>query len=133
MTTGTWEPENQKKQYSIDMKLLHHIISFMREHDDNDISTCLTAAEQEQHISLMTVEKKQWPLISQKLSDDEILLLIKFFTLAEMQITAWVGEQHSPVIWLAKAYRQRGKALDKSLLQWIKQTSDNKFLPYGSL
>jgi len=37
------------------------------------------------------------------------------------------------VIPLAKVLRTRGARLDKAFLQWLRQVSDNRFLPYGPL
>ena len=81
----------------------------------------------------MTLDKTHWFDKKEQLSSTEITLLIKFFTLAEMQFTQWTAEEKSPVIWLTKVLRQKGEALDKELLLWIKTHSDNKFLPHGAL
>ena len=39
----------------------------------------------------------------------------------------------SPVIWLCRELKKRGAFPDPELIQWIKENTDNKFLPYGNL
>ena len=105
----------------------------MRSQKTEDISSFLTQKEQNDHQAIMTLDKTHWFDKKEQLSSTEITLLIKFFTLAEMQFTQWTAEEKSPVIWLTKVLRQKGEALDKELLLWIKTHSDNKFLPHGAL
>lgn len=136
MTIQSWEPEQAgKKQdgYVISDDFLQRIVILMRSQKTEDISSFLTQKEQNDHQAIMTLDKTHWFDKKEQLSSTEITLLIKFFTLAEMQFTQWTAEEKSPVIWLTKVLRQKGEALDKELLLWIKTHSDNKFLPHGAL
>ncbi len=132
MTIGSWEPTTKVTQDPIDISVLKHIILFM-ENNTDDVGACFNQQEQVQHLHLMKTSLSDWQKIEANLSNEDIILLIRFFTLAEMQFNSWEGGEHSPVIFLAKIYRKRNKNLDKDLLAWIKKTSDNKFLPYGPL
>lgn len=136
MTIGTWNPAAEKvaaTTYSLDMIFLKKITLFMEQNDEPKIASYLNASEQEQHCAIMTLPKENWFAVKENLSPSEIILLIKFFTLAEMTYTNWTGDEASPVIWLAKLLRQKGERIGADLLQWIKSNSDNKFLPYGAL
>ncbi len=141
MTTGTWDPSsplNDKSSYRLDIDFLKDIIQRVKKTDfilqtEFNVSALLSAEEEKQHAGIMQLDKNDWEIVDKQFSDEEIIILIKFFTLAEIQFTYWKGEKTSPVIWLSKLIRRRGKALDKELLVWIKSTSTNKFLPYGPL
>lgn len=73
-----------------------------------------------------------WQGAAGNLGDDGLIALIRFYTLAEARFPSWRAGANSPVIVLAKALRQRG-AWPADLTAWIKEHTDNKFLPYGSL
>ena len=136
MTIQSWEPTPTGKQpdtYVITDKFLQRIVLFMSTHKGDDISAFLTLAEQNDHQPIMHADKTSWFDKKEQLSTADIIALIKFFTLAEMQLSNWTAEEKSPVIWLTKILRQKGETLDKDLLLWIKSYSDNKFLPNGAL
>ncbi|ODS23321.1 hypothetical protein AB835_09585 [Candidatus Endobugula sertula] len=135
MTTDIWNPTQKSIQssYVINMTFLQSIIQLMEDNDSLSVESLLTHEEQQKHRFIMQLPKEQWFAIKDSLSVDDIHLLIKFFTLAEMQFSDWTGKEKSPVIWLTKILRQKGKILEKELLLWIKENSSNKFLPYGAL
>jgi hypothetical protein len=136
MTIQSWEPAQPGKQqgeYTITDDFLQRIVLFMGAQKGDDISTLLTSKEQNDHQPIMRLDKTHWFDKKEPLFTTDIIALIKFFTLAEMQLTGWTAEEKSPVIWLTKILRQKGEALDKDLLLWIKTYSDNKFLPHGAL
>ena len=66
------------------------------------------------------------------LSDEELIGLVRFFTLAEMQLPGWDGGKQSPVIYLVRILKQRG-AFTPMLRQWVKANTDNRYLPNGAL
>jgi hypothetical protein len=136
MTIQSWEPtqpEKQQDEYAVTDDFLQRIVLFMSSQKNDDVSIFLTQEEQHNHHFIMRVDKTQWLDKKEQLSTTDIITLIKFFTLAEMQLTDWTAEEKSPVIWLTKILRQKGEGLDKELLLWIKTSSDNKFLPNGAL
>ena len=55
-----------------------------------------------------------------------------FFTLIEMALPEWAAGAKSPVISINKILKSRGHKLEKDMLLWIKQNSDNRFIPNGS-
>lgn len=71
-----------------------------------------------------------------ELNSDDISNLIRFFTLAEMQLPGWEAGKSSPVIYLFKLLRKKtdvdAEAL-KALRSWIKTNSDNRYLPNGAV
>jgi hypothetical protein len=136
MTIGSWDPspqDNHSVAYQLEIEFLKKIILHMTDNDVIDLHSYLDSDEQKKHAAVMTLPKETWFSMKDALSNDDIILLIKFFTLAEMKFSHWTANDSSPVIWLAKILRQKGQRIEADLLQWIKSNSDNKFLPYGAL
>jgi hypothetical protein len=73
-----------------------------------------------------------WAALGEQCSDEEVLALIRLFTLAESAFGAWEAGAQSPVIPLVALLKRRG-SYPESLTRWIKANSDNRFLPHGSL
>lgn len=73
-----------------------------------------------------------WAQAAQPLADDDIVALIRLFTLAEAAIPGWEAGDASPVIPLAAVLKKR-RSYPSDLTGWIKAHSDNRFLPYGNL
>ena len=133
MSVGAWEPDNQENERSrehIDRTLLEKIVRSM-EGDVNSV-TSLTPEIIEANW-LAGLPAQQWLDEAKLLNDDQVWALIRFFTLAEMQLADWQGGAESPVIPLAKSLRQRKSPLNRDQLMWIRQHSDNRYLPYGPL
>ena len=134
MGTGVWEPTAKRESdYSIDIAFLKSVIRIMNTLTNDDISSVLTKEEIVKHQAIMLQPKEQWLAISEKLTSDDLITLLRFFTLAEVIYPNWQAEDKSPVISLTKLLRQRGNKMDKSLLKWIEANNPNKFVPYGYL
>lgn len=73
-----------------------------------------------------------WAAAVQPLGDDDVIALIRLFTLAESALSGWEAGERSPVIPLARELKRRG-SYPADLTAWIKANSQNRFLPYGSL
>lgn len=133
----TWNPEQAPSEndvYIIEDRFLQRIINFMLAHNTSDIHSFLDQKEQEQHAPIMKQPKEFWlTTASERLSEESIISLIKFFTLAEMQYPQWRADELSPVIGLTKGLKRKGGKIDRELLTWIKTENDNKFLPNGPL
>ena len=96
------------------------------------LTDVIDAEQQQLHAELMTLPQKTWEDAVSALPDNDIYHLMRFFTVAEMQLPGWEANDKSPVIWLNKILKARGKPLSKEQIQWIKQHTRNRFLPYGS-
>jgi hypothetical protein len=73
-----------------------------------------------------------WERLAAGLEDDQVLGLIRLFTLAENVLPSWEAGARSPVVPLAGQLKKRGCYPD-DLTRWIKANSSNRFLPHGSL
>jgi len=92
----------------------------------------LTALEADRMAPIVRHGAVDWRALAGDLSDDEIVSLIRLFTLAEAVIPAWEAGAKSPVIPLVAEMKNRG-SLPADLTRWIKANTENRFLPYGSL
>ena len=80
----------------------------------------------------MKLDHELWQNASESMSDDDVLHLLRFFAVAE-NLPGWEAGAESPVIPLARTLRKRGQRLDKDLLRWLREVSENRYLPYGPL
>ncbi len=135
MTTEVWDPSanNSDKSYTIEQNFLRKIILKIDPDNLDSLNSFLTEKEREIHRPIMLIDKETWFSTADNFTDEELITLIQFFTLAEMHYTNWSAEEKSPVIWLTKLLKKRKKSLDKELLKWIKNNNNNKFLPFGAL
>ncbi len=134
MSIESWDPATEAKAHTLTLKpsVLARLIAYSAEDQLEQLSKQITGDELQVLAGLMKVEHEAWQKAAQGLTDDELLNLIRFFAVAE-NLPGWEAQEKSPVIPLAKALRNRGVKLEKSLLQWLRQVSNNRFLPYGPL
>jgi hypothetical protein len=132
MSLGTWTPENEAPD-TVDPQWLRRCIQLVEQGHLQDLGAALDEAEQTRHAPLMRADEETWRPALETLDEAELLQLVKFFTVAEMQLPNWEAGERSPVIWINRLLRQRGSALPRELLQWIREHSDNRFIPYGAL
>jgi len=129
MSLGSWIPEGEKA--SISLPTLEQLAQWSRA-DETSIDNLDASALS--HLSA-TVQSgvDVWLAHLSALPDENLLGLVRFFTLLEMRHNSCRADQHSPAIACSKLLRQRGNKLDKELLTWIRSVSDNRYLPYGPL
>lgn len=135
MTIGSWEPPTSDKDapYQFDREFLRSAIALSRADHLDDMANRLPAAQCQQQKSLMQQSRQTWTAEAENYSDEELLELVRFFTAAEMKLSDWEAGASSPVVWLVKVLRKRGVPPSRELLLWIRENSNNRFLPNGAL
>lgn len=135
MAIGEWNPEQKTKPAEqVDTELLKKIVrNYSPDLEDNptEVATLLDAAELSAGAPLMTLDRAAWDCVSEW-DTAELQTLVKFFTLAEMQLPGWKGGNKSPVIALVKILKLRD-GFTAELRQWVKANTDNRYLPHGSV
>ncbi|MEM1112414.1 MAG: hypothetical protein AAGI11_10950 [Pseudomonadota bacterium] len=126
MSIGAWEPDAALP--ALDEALLVRLIAYSRTEQLDQLETLLAPGE----AGLMKLDHTQWQAAADGLGDDDIVHLIRVLTVAE-NLSGWEAGQDSPVIPLARSLRKRGQRLQKDLLLWIREHSENRYLPYGPL
>jgi hypothetical protein len=135
MSIGNWTPEGEsaKQALEINDEQLQQFIAFSERDELEALAELVDDQTQQVQSGLMRLGKEPWMQAAASLNEQEIIHLIRFFTKAESLLAGWEGGNESPVIWLAKGLRAQGGKLEKDLLLWIRNNSDNRFLPYGSV
>ena len=134
MTTGTWDPSsnnNGKVNASISSDLIQRFLALAESDQLADLASQISAEDQSQFV-IMRADLTQWKNVLADYSEGQLIALIRFFTLIEMALPEWAAGAASPVISINKILKSRGHKLDKEMLLWLKENSDNRFIPNGS-
>ena len=133
MTTGTWDPSSKAStlSVSIDSALLQRFLLLAENDQLSDLANNIDEQDRSQ-FALMQADLTAWKNALTDYSEGQLIALIRFFTLVEMALPEWAAGAKSPVISINKILKSRGHKLDKAMLLWIKQNSDNRFIPNGS-
>ena len=132
MSLGSWTPDTKKSQFTIDPSLLEKFIAISKSEQLESLTQQLNDDDIQQYAPLMQLPQEQWEQAGEAFSSNDIEDLIRFFTMAE-KLPGWEAGNQSPVIWLGKILKKRGIGINKTLSLWIKEHSENRFLPHGSL
>ncbi|MEW5248810.1 hypothetical protein [Microbulbifer sp. 2201CG32-9] len=134
MSVGSWEPKQTVTESGtagdIKRELLLQFIDSVEAQSPLQ-ETLDSDALQASH--LIRLSASAWQKETARWDNSQLWRLIQFFTLAEQQLPGWDAGAESAVIPLARALRQRRAPLEREQLQWIKQHSSNRYLPYGPL
>ena len=134
MSLGSWDPSADEAAHSaaIVPETIEKLVAYSRNDQLGELETLLEGPESQALAGLMKVDHTLWQKASGSMSDDDILHLLRFFAVAE-NLPGWEAGADSPVIPLARTLRGRGQRLDKDLLRWLREVSENRYLPYGPL
>ena len=81
---------------------------------------------------LARADAGDWSAAAGGLDVEQIMALVRLFTLAEERLAGWESAARSPVIPLVRELKAR-VAFPAELTGWIKANTSNRFLPHGSL
>ena len=134
MTIGSWDPEAGAPltDTSLDLALLDMLADYSRQDKLGTLGQAIPEAEQQRLAGIMTIDHGQWREVALAADSETLLHAIRFLAVAE-NLPGWEAGAASPVIPLAKILRERGDRLDKAQLLWLREVSQNRFLPYGPL
>ena len=124
---GAWDPAGQIRELSD--SVLAELLAAADCLDQEDFG--LPAAQVGRLAATVRLRPEVWRAAA-PLTDEQLIRLVRLYTLAEDRFPDWKAGPASPVIALFGLLRRRG-AWPADLTAWIKAHSDNKFLPYGSL
>ena len=132
MSLGSWDPkiEARSTELLLESDLLRRLIAYSHEEQLAQLEQLLNANDKQRLAGLMKIDPLIWQTAAEPLLENDLLHLIRFFAVAE-NLPGWEAGATSPVIPLAKILRQRGVLLDQSLLKWLRQLNDTRYLPSG--
>ena len=137
MSTGTWDPSSNTSKLVINIDpasladLLKRFLALAENSQLGDLTTQMSEQDKSQ-FAIMQADLSLWQNTLSDYSEAQLIALIQFFTIVEMALPEWVAGAKSPVISINKILKSRGHKLDREMLMWIKQNSDNRFIPNGS-
>ncbi|AWF79916.1 hypothetical protein BTJ40_03285 [Microbulbifer sp. A4B17] len=134
MSVGAWEPQvsgpqNETKDEFNREQLLRLIEIAESDKPFNESIEVIKTVPS----TLIRLPAQHWIEESENWSSTQLWQLIRFFTQAEMKLPGWDAGAESAVIPLAKVLKKRSTPLTKEQLLWIRQNSNNRYLPYGPL
>lgn len=132
MTIGSWDPNEKTTTANdeVNSELLACFIAATKKLPC-ELNTILPK-EQLQQSQIIEASASAWQIAINEFSNKELVLLIQFFTVVEAQQPAWTAGAKSPAILINRELRRRGEKLNKEILLWIKDNTDNRFIPNGS-
>ena len=123
---GSWEPD-EPALADVHRKILDAASKALGEPQLG-----LSAEQQNSIRQAVRASAESWRDFAQERSSAEITNWIRALTRAEMMLSGFELGARSPVIALIRLLKQRGEYPD-DLTEWVKEHTDNRFLPYGSL
>jgi hypothetical protein len=81
--------------------------------------------------TVMQAKHEAWLSVAAELTADELKPAIQLLTVIEQEKSLGLAER-SPVIVLFKQYKKMA-GINRELVQWVKEHSENKFLPFGPI
>ena len=132
MTIGSWDPNEKTTTANdeVNSELLACFIAATKKLPC-ELNTILPK-DQLQQSQIIEASASAWQIAINEFSNKELVLLIQFFTVVEAQLPAWTAGAKSPAILINRELRRRGEKLNKEILLWIKDNTDNRFIPNGS-
>jgi hypothetical protein len=132
MTVESWDPSGSGV---LTPPRLAHLLEAARSLEQPDFGL---DAEQARALAPVVRQARRakpgvdWSAAAESLGDDDVVALIRLFTLAEPRLPGWESGDASPVVPLTALLKRRG-TYPADLTAWIKANTDNRFLPHGNL
>jgi len=135
MSINTWVPEAAAQEQSTLMST-EQLTAYVNMAKSDDLISAIeniNAATIDTLGSVIKQELPFWENLCGHFSADDIIALIRFFTVAEEKHSALFAGKSSCVIALNKLLKQQHQQkLSKEDLLWIRTHSSNRFIPNGS-
>ncbi len=133
MPVDEWIPEPSAPPSVIDNAKLQALVDISRRDSLHQLTQELVESEQQWLAFAINADRKSWLEAAGELGNDDLVHLMKALAMAEMQVTGCTAGAKSPVIYLNSLLKQRGSSLSHEDLRWLKQNSNNRFLPNGPI
>ena len=127
MTIGVWTPN---KGETLSLAAIDRLLSALP-HGSLEELIDYSAEDFRAYRSWMSETTTAWA-VCEALEAASIQQLIRFFTLAERDWSGWEAGKSSPVIPLV-ALLKRKQQFEPDFRRWIKQHTDNRYLPNGAV
>lgn len=125
-----WQPTA-----AIDIKVLKSLVPYGQEalQQPIQLNKMVSKDLQQKVQGWIMLSENDWQSALQALAPEELFPIAAFFTLAENQINGWQCGDLNPAIWVFRWLRNQQMSPDKDQIRKLKQLTDNRFIPYGSV
>jgi hypothetical protein len=125
-----WQPATTT--HAIDLGVLQHLAS--EPHTAATLNTELLNDEQLTQLkSWIQHSEQQWQSVLPQLSDDQLLMVARWYVRAEMELSGWESGANNPAIWVFRWLKQQKRLPDKEHIRALKALTQNRFIPYGKV
>ncbi|MBB3047053.1 hypothetical protein FHR99_001289 [Litorivivens lipolytica] len=131
MSVNSWTPAEPNQ--SVDETLLKKGINAAMQDALESLPEQLSPEEQSALAVQVRLTQASWSETLQQFSSDELRAALRFFVKAEMLIPGCEAGDQSPAIWANRLLKQRGERLNQDELRWIRENTNNRFIPNGAL
>lgn len=125
---GVWEPK--PTHIKPDWQLLKPLLD--RAWPDANELTQLNDIARGHIQRWIALPEAQWQECLDPLDTEQLKHFMQLFTLAEQHLPNCHAGAESAVIHAFKRYRTLAGQADPELIKWLRQQTDNRFIPYGS-
>ena len=130
MSTESWQPV--KALSSIDESSVEKLNTLAQQFTQNQYQFSSVKDDDCQWLSTLSqASHDAWVKVASKLNAQQLEPAIKLLTVIEQEKDLGLAER-SVVIVLFKQYKKL-EGINRELVQWVKEHSDNKFLPFGPI
>ena len=130
MSTESWQPV--KALSSIDESSVEKLNTLAQQFTQNQYQFSSVKDDDCQWLSTLSqASHDAWVKVASQLNAQQLEPAIKLLTVIEQEKDLGLAER-SVVIVLFKQYKKL-EGINRELVQWVKEHSDNKFLPFGPI
>ena len=119
-------------EYSLPNDLLNRLISIGARESFHELRESLKPEEILFDKQMMIQGWQFWYPIAEKLSQNNLMALIKSLTMAESLLEGWQGGSVSAVIWLFNKYAPLSPVDRDDLADWILRHTENYYVPFSN-
>ena len=130
MSVSSWEPSQQTVKLT--QEQLQQLLALSTEQIEA-IDLHVDTRLEDSIRGVMQQDLFFWQQQLIDLSNQELCKLMQVFTTCEQLLDDCHAGDRSPVIYIGKILKAHKAFPDQNFVRWIKQHSDNRFLPHGPL
>jgi len=113
--------------------ILDKLIEIGKSEDFSRLSSSFTVQEQHRDGHIMRLRPEAWHRVTESLSIEDLVALIKCLTIAERSFEGWKAGSVSPVIWLFRSLSGLDPNLADTVANWVLTHTENDYLPFGTM
>lgn len=128
-----WQPADQNST-QLDLTLLNKLAGLASVLENtNNIDDHISQEELQQARSWIQLSENHWQDSVKQLEAEQRLNIATFYVLAETKLSGWEARDKNPAIWIFRYLKKNKQLPEKDIIKKLKNKTDNRFIPYGSV